>query len=321
VRKMEDFWSAANFHSSKDSLNRRVSERSPLLTLVIHRGGMLQEAGDIGAQQAMINSTAPPLPWVPDIVGTESGDRDAVLFLGSAYSPFFAGFSDRGGGATLEAPDPRCYDLTTFCRDFLCRLVSRDAKYYAAIRRICGDQIPPTKILVTDLCRASFCRRGDRRDGSAQRFDSGGDRVAYENPELFRRYTESLVPRSSNWKRITGTKAVRVVTLGTLAEHGLLRQFHLQGDFSISRFKDPASQWRFRSTLDWPKPRPALSGSRVGRWAREQDWWVVRERNAPEARVWHVLPVPHPSARGGLLSRNCDAVQGVLAHMLPASPR
>ena len=52
-----------------------------------------------------------------------------------------------------------------------------------------------------------------------------GDRVVLDAPLIFEIYAENDHSRQWTWNRLTAGRAGRVVALGTIAEHGLLRLF------------------------------------------------------------------------------------------------
>jgi hypothetical protein len=57
----------------------------------------------------------------------------------------------------------------------------------------------------------------------------GGDGIVRRHCKLFEQYVEHPQNQSWLWDRLTDTEANRIVALGTIAEHGLLRLFARRG--------------------------------------------------------------------------------------------
>jgi hypothetical protein len=113
------------------------------------------------------------------------------------------------------------------------------------------------------------------------------------------------MPNEWLWERIRGSDATRIVALGTIAEHALLRCFarnianeHLSIR-SVPENHEPRRvsrrpEWKRKTewALDYADARHRLSD-----WRRE-GWWEIREKNGKEPRLWRLLPVRHPGSRG-----------------------
>lgn len=269
------FWSASHLDHD-DALNEEIWSDSAEAQSEIQpaRPTASWSEGEIGAHQAMFGVS--PLPWVPDLVGKEWRREDALLIVGSAYAQFVG----RGAGKLDLGTYRRCRGAGEFIREFRSRVVD-GRPYYKRVALLAGavEGATAEQIALFDLCRTSFVEvKGNGKVGS-------GDGVAKKKPALFTRYIEDPRPRGWLWRRLTGGDARRVIALGTIAEHGLLRLFHAKG-CSIRAGVTFGS-----SREDWPK-HYAAPGGKVARWLDTGTWWRVE---SPTGRRWELLPVFHPS--------------------------
>ena len=187
------------------------------------------------AQQAMLDE--PPLPWVPDVLGG-NGARHTIIIVGSAYAPFVQGISNRE--ATMPLLAYRSPTADEFLPSFLEHVVRPDADYYNKIALLANDQGTAATIALFDLCRASFTVRGtrvnrdlDRAAESTFKAPKGsgqeGQARAAQSRQTFTKYVESTKQREWTKRRLEQTLATRILALGSIAEHGLLKFFYDAG--------------------------------------------------------------------------------------------
>ncbi len=162
------------------------------------------------------------LPWVPDILGENWRQPDAVLIVGSAYAGFIREFSGRG--ATMSLSDYRtARTWQAFQEQFVAQVVRPDPSYYGPLTVLAGGTLQNVALL--DLCRASFVKRGE---GSILRRDNSGDRIVIDHPAIYSRYVDGQTEWT--WQRILRSKARRIAITGTadgeLREWRLLPAFH-----------------------------------------------------------------------------------------------
>lgn len=302
------FWNLEHLDLG-DSLNADIWSRSPALQRRIQPPSVLRQPGAIGAQQAMLapGSDVPTfitpesiLPWVPDLVGTRWREPGSVLVVGSAYAGFIAQYSQRKRTMAL-ADYARAGSTAEFQRRYVRDVVDSDRNYYDSIKSLVGGAggfTNASRIAVFDLCRASFVERGDGRHTRKDKWD---DSVVRRGRAAFAQYvdgeTEAGNPADWTWQRILGSQAVRIVALGRIAEHGLLRLFHQRG-LSIHRSDMPSVPWT---------PRPSANGEwvnwqadarcNIGFWLRQGAWWTITGTIEGAQRTWHLLPAYHPASR------------------------
>ena len=299
TRDMSGFWNR-DYFDFDDPLNQEIWSRSPVVQQEIQSPRELQKPGAIGAQQAMIDltpnprfSASPSLPWVPDVVGKEWHTREALLIVGSAYAGFIREFSTRSRALPL-ADYVSASSASQFQRSFLRYVVAPDSSYYGPIQALASSKTA-ARIALFDVCRASFVKRGS---GTAQRNDTSGDSVALEAPEVFEQYAENKTQADWTWRRITESQANRIVALGYIAEHGLLRLFARHGmqiqvsngsapPLRINAFPDGSGRW-VKVYADHPS-RP------VGSWLKLRCWWTISGEVEGVHRAWHLLPAFHPA--------------------------
>ncbi len=288
-----------------DPLNRRIWSESPAIQRTIHPPAALREPGAVGAQQAMLHRGAHPritdesvLPWVPDLVGKRWRERDSLLIVGSAYAGFIQEYSTRSRTIRLFNY-ASATSVAEFQPYYLQQVVSCDTDYYGPIHSLVkatsdGGFEDASWVALFDLCRASFVARGNGPDD--KRGDRGGDGIVKQAPERFARYVESGASASWTWERFVSSRAFRIVALGTIAEHGLLRLFHDRGlqiravGSTASWTSKPGTTGRW--VLQYADPKRQL-GSWIAKDA--QTWWTIYGDVDGEERVWYLLPIYHPA--------------------------
>jgi uracil-DNA glycosylase len=304
---MSAFWSIDHVELS-DTVNDRIWSDSPHEQATIQQPGSLQSPGSIGAQQIMVDGLATSLPWLPDLVGLNWKRPESLIIIGSAYAPFIRGISKRRYTLPLsEYLDARCAD--DFLIRFLENVVIPDPSYYAKIELLAASQENQAGIVLLDLCRASYTFRGSRigkngLDRAAEftfRDTIKGQKnaaAAVRSRQLFTAYVESKQQRAWTLARLMESRARRIVALGSIAEHGLLKLLWDCGVRTIHRMSTPGEAWH-------PNPdhsgrwvlQYACKGQTLEQWLVRKDWWVVKGRLNGEEREWHLLPTMHPAAR------------------------
>lgn len=302
---MSTFWYGSHYVED-DSLNQMIWSESPRVQTALQPPATLRSAGLFGAQQAMNDAGIVPgvdektiLPWVPDLVGRNSGTEDGLLVIGTAYAGFIREYSSRGGIiplSTYYAHATALKGYADFQRSFVKSVVSGDQNYY---EKIASLMIPAgfhdaSQITLFDLCRASFVLRvgppGPRKDDSQS--------AATCCWPIFQQYVETAEPRGWLWRRIAESPARRIIALGYTAEHGLLRLFESYSAFykmkiHRRRAESPVS-WRskFGPYEPWAK-NYADEDKKIKWWLSQSDWWEIdTEKEAP---CWRVLPISHPA--------------------------
>ena len=116
---------------------------------------------------------------------------------------------------------------------------------------------------------------------------------------LFTSYVEAPKQRAWTLARLVESEARRIIALGFLAEHGLLRLLWDSGIHTIYQRSRPDDPWFPSKThgdkwvLNYARARQTLT-----RWLDGADWWVAEGRLDGVPRRWHVLPVLHPARNG-----------------------
>jgi hypothetical protein len=199
---------------------------------------------------------------------------------------------------------------SSFQTAFIQQVVRDFRTYYGLVERLGralnGDAANASDIAVTELCKASFVMRvGNdgpeqwaanagytttgrivRRDDSAE---PNGDRSA----SIFSDYAENTKAAGWLWDRLTSGSARRVLALGRVAEHGLLRCFGFRQEVTDIRCsKGPWTRHRNPDTNTWARVRnraePKLN---IDHWLQAGEWWTVSAMIAGQPRDWHVLPI------------------------------
>lgn len=312
------FWSQANF-STSDPVNARIWRASARLAWRIQCRRMLHMAGDIGGQQSMLSCLVRPLPWVPDLVGRNPSGQPHVTVVGSSYAPFIAGYCGRSAALMLQSYVTAVQERSwvRFQHDFLQQVATVDAAYYGPLPKLVEGVIGSDRLILMDLCRASFCCRGTHpiHISRGNYEDQGGDGVVIANPQEFRRYAETPLASRWLWQRMMMPTVKVIIALGFLAEHGLLRLFWQHGARLIRRHLDESSSWALKSTDEWPSKRYAHRAFGTTWWSTQADWWSVW--HSGEDREWRILPVPHPQYRPTAVRDDCyGRTPAILCRML-----
>jgi hypothetical protein len=279
------YWAHANF-KSVDAINAEIWTQSPLLQCKIQEPHALTEPGSVGPQQAMLEDDPETvLPWVPDIVGTEAVGERAIIIFGSAYAGFMCEYSRRC--ACLKLNDFKgAKDWIAFQKLFLKYVVAPDGDYYQKLERLLTlAGISANQIILSDLCPNSIVGRSEvinnrRRDDSRQ---------SKAWAKVFSKYVENPMVEDLTWRRILESRANRVIALGHVAEHGLLRLFSRRG---ASIFCN-GHKWTQRvdsSGEAWVGNYADLTKT-LYYWLRERRWWTV----SIPGRELRLLPVYHPA--------------------------
>jgi hypothetical protein len=301
----------------------------------------------VGAQQAMpkqehtsLFGPANPLPWVPDRVGTGfSRENNGVLVVGSSYNGFIQGYSQRSmkladylairdliREGNEDPAHPKVAEACAkFVQDFEAQVMQPDrATYYGPILdRLLGDAgVPASRACLTDLCKASFVRRGSNT-GTGDRGDEGNDGVI-KDKKNWPLWTEFLtckragdatpLPYQWLWRRMQQCR--HIVALGTIAEYGVIKMFKRMaespaigtrngGRIYLDQSLDPDARWKYCY---------ADSTRKLSHWLETKDWWNLTE--GATGKKWNLLPVYPPSARPPHADPGCARTRQVLTELL-----
>lgn len=311
---------------TSDHANNRLWATSVAVQRAIQEPGDLASPDGVGAQQAMLRPNIcngidedSVLPWVPDMVGRQWRDLDALLVVGTAYAGFISEFAGRHQGNTM--PLERYRDLVpqpvaNFHTEFLNTVVKNDSAFYDPVSDLLNNLVKPAKIALFDLCRASFVRRGQ---GDGRRIDSSKEgRTVCAKPEIYSEYVEwiadpdgeELGPRAWTWARIRDSKAKCIVALGRVSEHGILRALKWNlTNFTVRLKSNPAAsadlllsdkRWAGKYANDLVKMGhwyPLLANQKFDH-PDQADWWCADGSAGREDRRWRVVTVHHPSSHG-----------------------
>jgi hypothetical protein len=321
------FWDRALFEFY-DALNRDIFDNS--VQVQIREIG--KTSSTCGAQQAMVRPD--PLRWILDPVGVNWKSAEAILFCGSSYAGIFSPFSSRPGARTMPVEKYAEADtLKAFQGVFFDNIIdpptpanSRDRRpvpqtdaYYGPIEKLSACLPNASYIVLFDLCRASFVRRL-QVNGTVK--DKSSDRVIRDACATFVKYVESDTPSEWLWRRISGGKARRLVALGSIAEHGLLRLFQRRGfsiylkDLGPIAFPDAVlkandGKWVADYAYEWLRHNDRelvrIAGPlQLEYWLRKCEWWSIRAEDSRE--IWRLLPVYHPTSRRLTGTRLMDSI-------------
>jgi hypothetical protein len=287
------FWER---RAPQDELNDRIWRESTSLQEEIQS---LEDARDrgVGAQQAMLLPDR-ALPWVPDLLGEDWRSTEAILVVGSAYSPFVTGAAGR---ACTMAVDEYASASTwqEFQSAFVSGVVERDPNYYGYLKVLARATPEPngtSHLGFLDLCRASFARRIDHRF-------QGGDKVVRDSCDLYERYVEHPKAQAWTWERLTASNSERIVAMGSIAEHGLLRLFASRG--CSVWIGDELQRIRVSRGGRWVTGY-ALNKCTLTSWTLKGQWWSIAGAVENKPRTWYVLPVLHPSRASGGYDREIE---------------
>ena len=202
------------------------------------------------------------------------------MVVGSTYAGFISEFAQRKGTLPLEdyCASARCQSPEMFQRKFVELVMQPDFSYYGPIQTLLQGIYAPRKVVLFDLCRASFVERSG---------EYKGDKVVKLAPQRFEQYV--LANSDWTWERITRTESSCIVALGTIAEHGILRLFADKNMVVCAGWKSRSSKSFGKWVNDYADSQRTLSY-----WHRHQTWWLVVDR-CVKGRCWKILPVYHPS--------------------------
>ncbi len=288
---MADYWSKDNFKLN-DALNGELWDNSPMLHRLAHSANGMPQSCDAGLQQAMIDPGFTKIrTWVPDLVGKDWQDKEAVIVVGSAYAPFIGEHSSRVATMSLNEY-VSCINFEDFQQTFLRKVVQRDQNYYGKIPGKLPQYCEARHLVVTDLCKGSFCVRGEHT-GSGDRY-VGGDKTAEQHCERFEMYTERSAMSDFTWRRIMGSESSTILALGRIAEHGLLRLFAHHGmDIAHSA---TGTLWTLTTTKAGKWVQAYADHRRtIGQWIETGDYWLILD--IQRDRSWKVYVRSHPNAR------------------------
>ncbi len=293
---MSNFWDQSNFNFN-DQINLEIWRESPKLQRDIQKPGQLTQLGSIGPQQAMLDENATlginadsVLPWVPDIVGKDSHKENDLLIFGAVYAGFIDEYSSRRECMPLNEYVNAAKDggLTYFQKLFLERVVERDSAYYGKIKSLIQNAgVEPSLLVLSDLCRNSIVERrvvnNKRRDSSRQ--------PSKERAATYCVYVENeQYPKIQEWteKRILQSKSGRIIALGHVAEHGLLRLFSRIGA-TISQGNEQFNL-QIRLSPQWVDSY-ADPNRQLSFWINNKTWWTIKRGD----KEWRLLPIYHPA--------------------------
>lgn len=299
----------------------------------------------VGAQQAMpklehvrLFGPANPLPWVPDRVGTEfSRETNGVLVVGSSYNGFIEGYSSRSMAladylairnliheGNEDPAHPKVAEACAkFVQDFEAQVMQPDrATYYGPIFDDLLRGISPSRVCLTDVCKASFVERPKPSNGRSQ-LDNGGDTLicnsmAHWSQHLTGRHSpEPGLPSPYDWLWRRMQNAVFVVPLGVLAEYGVLKIFKAINPQATIRSRNVPGLCPpgpiGGDALTWVNP---YEHERIpaSRWHCNSDWWVLEDTLLK--KKWFMLPVYHPNFRTRSSDPNYSRSRTVLEAMI-----
>lgn len=295
---MISFWDIGNFDLDNDQINAEIWRKSPELQREIQRPDQLSALGAVGAQQAMLDenhtlgiNVDDVLPWVPDIVGKDSGKENSLLIFGAAYAGFIYEYSSRPACIPLceYVKAVKDQDMAYFQKQFLDRVVAPDSSYYGKIESLMqAVQIKSSQIVLSDLCPCSIVKRqikkGQRKDDSKQ--------PSKERAKIFCEYVEN--PQVQKWTadRILKSKSRHIIALGHIAEHGLLRLFSrmdakfFNGNQPFNLQTNIAPPWK------WVDQYADHPNRKLKFWIANNTWWTIRKGE----RDWRLLPIYHPAS-------------------------
>ena len=184
--------------------------------------------------------------------------------------------------------------------------------YYGPVEQFCGSLPDASRIALFDLCRASYVKR-TFVNGSEIHVSNA--KIVEKSADIFARYVEAKTPEAWLWRRLSGGSALRVLALGTVAEHGLLRLFQRKGmaiylhratrpevgplTFLPADLRDLSGSWvrphaykRLRCGTD-SLEKILTEKAQLDYWLQRQAWWSIRGPGDGE-EIWRLLPVYHP---------------------------
>jgi len=158
------FWDNADFafqHHAHDSINDEIwRESAKIHEEMEFKPDDLAAPGAYGAQQAMLPNGS-VLPWVPDVLGSEWTDCEAVHVVGMAYAGFIEEFSSNRHFPLKEYVKASNESWHNFAQMYLCQVISNnDRAYYEPLSHILEYFQSKSRFCLYDLSRASLVQRG-----------------------------------------------------------------------------------------------------------------------------------------------------------------
>ena len=318
------FWDRSLFDFD-EGLNSDLFTRSPQV--------QMEEIGRpsvVGSQQAMVPGDV--LSWIPDVVGRNWDSSEGVLFCGSAYASIFSPYSSRrdqrtmpfkgyAEAKTLEALQRLYFDTIIDPPDAR----SLDA-YYGKIQKLCTQGAERSDlacvadasyIALFDLCRASFVKRIQQNGAEKDICDT--KRVIRAHCDVFDKYVRTASASDWLWRRVSDGNARRIVALGSVAEHGLLRLFQRRGrsiylggigpvEFPKDTLESTDGKWvgsyAYRCLRHKGTSVERIAGPlKLDCWLCRSTWWSIHEKGKER---WRLLPIYHPTSgplTGSVLAR------------------
>jgi hypothetical protein len=282
-------WSPKQFDFA-DPLNQIIWTESVRVQGSIQLPEDLCAPGSVGAQQAMVGD-GDVLPWVPDLVGKRCNDVGLAV-VGCAYAGFIREYSLRT--RTLPLSDySAAKSAADFQEKFFNMVVVGDDAYYSKIQQLADGHFSPDQLLIFDLCRASLVRRGT---GTENRGDSSS--TLFEDDDacrIYAHYAEHPCSESWTFDRLASCRSGCVVTLGRIAEHGVLRLLTRRlscGSIERAGFfrefqREPFDDGVWVGTNAEAAMLPVNPGTHT--------WWKVCGRLNGQRRCWRILPAYHPA--------------------------
>jgi hypothetical protein len=218
------------------------------------------------------------------------------MIVGSGYAGFIRERSGRRKSLLFEEYRSS-RTAGEFQKRFLRSVVEGDPAYYQKIQRLAADrQWHPRQIAVFDLCRVSFVRRGE----ISNQLDESGDTIVRAAPAIFARYVEHPKAREWTWQRIVSSEAAKIIALGTIAEHGLLRVFDFK---QMTIVDDTGIKFTPARSTDGLWVKRYADGQRNLRYweerreqGRKAGWTITGIVNGKQ-RSWTLCTRYHPAAQ------------------------
>jgi hypothetical protein len=272
---------SANDLSDNDEINNEIWKLSGHAQIAIQTPKRKWLPGEVGAQQVMCGSRV--LPWVPDTVGSLATESGGVLVVGMAYAGFIRrNDSIRETGVVSADSYAACSSARDFADMFVRSVIPKYA-YYKNVLAALPDEVSPSMVALTELCRANLVKVGRESDTS-----SGVER---EPRRYFSKYVEHPAQQRWHKQRILSSQGGLIVAVGHVAEHGVLRILRNVLGCSIETSgRDVVNFARRSGARSWPMAY-AHNARKVDDWTRTRDWWVA----SVAARQWHVVTLPHTS--------------------------
>jgi hypothetical protein len=298
---MNGFWDQSNFNTENDQINFEIWSESPELQRRIQPANKLTTLGSVGPQQAMLDSNTElhidskkdVLPWVPDLVGKRSGNKEGLLIFGAAYAGFIREYSSRPPQTCMplseyvKASNLKKQGMQYFQNRFLENVVKPDPSYYGKIESLLKSVgIKSDQIILSDLCHNSIVKRqidqnGRRKDDSKQ--------PSKNRSSVFCKYVENTKVQEWTVNRILQSQSSHIIALGHIAEHGLLRLFNQMG--AIISQANIQFELLMRPSPRWVDVYADHPNKKIIFWINNKTWWTIKNRN----REWRLLPIYHPA--------------------------